>query len=432
MNSGAPANEAGISGPEMMGKVLVVDDEELVLAALRDTLQREGYSVVAHLNPLEALETLAREPLAVVIADQRMPHLSGLELLDRTRQSQPDASRILITGVLSLDTVIAAINCGEIYRFIVKPWLREELLATVRNAVQRFDLLRSNRAWQDETRAVNDRLMQLNQSLEQQVRRAGEQNRQLSGLNESLNQNLDCMLKLCGQSLGIFCPVLGTQARRTLQICTAFAETLALPPDQRRVLETSARLYDLGLLGVPRDLIRAWQENPAQLSDAQWAIIRQHPAVGQELLSLADALAPAGEIIRAHHERFDGGGYPDRISGESIPWLARLLAVAVAYASSANPGAAALDVMREQSGRAFDPRAVRVFLNVIPRLAMTRREKEVELSQLEPGMVLARGVYSIGGTLILPEGAELNAAELEKLRGHTRLHVLHQVLAVYC
>ena len=159
--------------------ILIVDDEEIVLVALRDTLLREGYNVVASPHAIHALSVLKQQQFSVVITDQQMPMVSGLEFLAQVREIQPDATRILITAVLSLSTVIDAINKGEIYRFIVKPWLREELLATVKNAVQRHDLISKNARLQAETQAMNAQLTDLNRALEAQVARVAEQNKQL-------------------------------------------------------------------------------------------------------------------------------------------------------------------------------------------------------------------------------------------------------------
>ena len=106
-------------------RILVVDDEKVVLAALRETLRLEGYEVFAFEDPLEALRLLRATPFSVILTDQQMPVLSGLEFLAQVKELQPNATRILITAVLSLGTVIDAINKGEVYRFIVKPWLRD-------------------------------------------------------------------------------------------------------------------------------------------------------------------------------------------------------------------------------------------------------------------------------------------------------------------
>src|SRR5260221_6404506 len=164
------------SSDNQLYQVLVVDDEDVVLASLRDTLALEGYQVTTAPNAVEALARLKECAYAVVITDQQMPMLTGLEFLAQVKSLQPDASRILITAVLSLATVIDAINKGEIYRFIVKPWLREELLVTVKNAVQRHELICKNQVLQLATLAMNEKLTRLNGELEQQVNRVAEQN----------------------------------------------------------------------------------------------------------------------------------------------------------------------------------------------------------------------------------------------------------------
>src|SRR6185295_12866054 len=107
-----------------------------------------------------------------------------------------------------------------------------------------------------------------------------------------------------------------------------------LPPEERQVLEISAWLHDIGLVGVPRRLIRLWQKTPEALNPAELKLIHQHPALGEELAEFIHELSEVRRVIRAHHERFDGRGFPDGLRGESIPWLARVLAVAIACAES--------------------------------------------------------------------------------------------------
>src|SRR5579859_7017511 len=170
--------------------ILIVDDEEIVLVALRDTLLREGYQVVASPHAVHAQSILKEQKFSVVITDQQMPLVTGLEFLAQVKEIQPDASRILITAVLNLWTMIDAINKGEIFRFMVKPWLREELLATVRNAVQRFELISSNSRLQAETAAMNEKLKRLNGELEGQIARVASQNKQLAAFAAGQDENL--------------------------------------------------------------------------------------------------------------------------------------------------------------------------------------------------------------------------------------------------
>ena len=122
-------------------KVLVVDDEEIVLVALRETLRQLGFQVTAVADAVEALSRLQTPAYSVIVTDHQMPRLTGLEFLAQARQVQPRASRILITAVLNVGTVIDAINRAEIFRFLLKPWLREDLLAAIEAGVDRFEAI---------------------------------------------------------------------------------------------------------------------------------------------------------------------------------------------------------------------------------------------------------------------------------------------------
>ena len=427
MTNPTPSTPAGKSLP-----ILIVDDEEIILAALQEILRRAGYEAITFTDPLAAVAELQQRQFSVVITDQTMPGLSGLELLAATRKVQPFATRILITAVLSLDTVIEAINKGEIFRFIVKPWLREEFLATVQNAVQRYELICQNAYLQSATQAMNEQLVELNRSLEQQVKLVAQQNQQLAEMNTALEQNLMRSMELCVHTMQTFYPSLGSQTRRVTEICKSIAHLLKLPPEERRVLESSALLHDIGLVGVQRHIIRKWHDQTEPLSSAEKALIEQHPILGQELTAFSSSLEQVGKIIRAHHENYDGSGYPDQLVGETIPWLARLLAVVVAYASNPLTSAEAAETIKQAAGSQFDPEAVRVFLRALTVAHVARKEREVLLGELRPGMVLARGIYTANGLMLIPEGQQLNTTYIEKLLNYNRVEPLGQSLMVYC
>ncbi len=415
-----------------MHRLLIVDDEEIVLVALRDTLKREGYMVVTARDVDEALEQLKHATYSVILTDYQMPRKTGLEFLSEVKQIQPEATRILITAVLSLSTVVDAINKGEIYRFIVKPWLREELLATVRNAVQRYELICRNAVLQAATLTMNERLAGVNRELEAQVARVEEQNQQLAQLNQALEENLQRSVNLCLRVMETYYPVLGSQARRVSEITRGMAQGLGLPETDKKVLEVSSWLYDIGLVGVHRQLIKKWREDPTTLEEAERTVIEQHTVLGQELAAFVRPLEGVGEVIRSHHERFDGTGYPDGLSGDGIPWLSRLLAVAVSFAESNFEGEKALDAIRLESGKAFDPDAVRAFLRGLSKVSVPRKEREVLLAELQPGMVLAKGIYTVNGLLLIPEGERLSEIFIDKLRNHNRINPINQSLLVYC
>ena len=418
--------------PPSAAPILVVDDEEVIASALGEILRQAKYEVVTMSQPLAALEELSKREFSVIITDQRMPGLSGLDLLAEARRVQPNATRILITGVLNLDTVIEAINQGEIFRFIVKPWLREEFLATVNNGLQRYELLCQNVRLQAATQAMNEQLKEANSSLEEKIKVVALQNQQLAQMNQVLEKSYMRSLELCVHTMQTFYPSLGAQARCVTQVCQAIAVVLGLSASERRVIESAARLYDIGLVSLPRRLIRRWQENPENLEAAETALIRQHPILGQELAASDTGMDKVGQVIRAHHENFDGSGYPDGLKGEKIPWMARLLAVSIGYTSSRLAPAQALEEVRISAGSLYDPEAVRVLLRALPLASFPRQEKEIRLSDLAPGMILARGIYSQNGLLLVPEGERLNRAYIEKLVHHNRVQPITQSLLVYC
>jgi response regulator RpfG family c-di-GMP phosphodiesterase len=418
--------------PNSTDPILVVDDEKIFLSALRLTLQRAGYEAVACSSPLAALEELEKRKFSVIISDQLMPELSGLELLAKARLIQPFATRILATAVLNLDTVIAAINKGEIFRFIIKPWLHEEFIATLQNGIQRYQLICQNAHLQNATQDMNAQLVELNRSLEQQVQLTAQQNKQLGELNTALETNLRRSIELCVHTMQTFYPSLGNQARRVTELCRAIGQLAKLPPDEQRILESAALLHDIGLVGIPRHIIRRWQENPNSLAEPERTLIEQHPILGQELATFVSHLDKVGQIIRAHHERIDGHGYPDQLMGENIPWLARLLAVPVAFAACRLNDLDAVERIKSGIDTAFDRDAVRIFLHAQDIATVPRRERQVTLSELRPGMVLAKGIFTPNGLLLVPEGQRLNATYIEKVLNYNRVQPLVLTLTVYC
>ena len=122
--------------PQEPAKLLVVDDEEIVLVALRDLLRQQGYAVFTAKDAVHALGLLKAHAFAAVIADERMPQLSGLEFLAEVKRAQPECSRLLVSGALDGSTVMDGINKVELFRFVLKPWDRHDLLRAVADAVQ--------------------------------------------------------------------------------------------------------------------------------------------------------------------------------------------------------------------------------------------------------------------------------------------------------
>ena len=151
--------------------VLIVDDEEIVLVALRETLRQLGYAVSTAPDAVLGLALLQQHQFAVVITDHQMPRLTGLEFLSQVKVMQPDASRVLITAVLNLTTVIDAINRAEVFRFLIKPWRREDLVETLRAAIEHHQAATHKNRQLTESLMTNERLVERVKELEAELTR---------------------------------------------------------------------------------------------------------------------------------------------------------------------------------------------------------------------------------------------------------------------
>lgn len=424
-----PAVHLGFPG---LNRILVVDDEPALLRLTEETLNLSHYTVRTTASPSTALELIQHEEFGVILSDQRMPVMTGLELLKQVKQLRPNITRLLMTGFTEVDVLTEAINTGEVFRFMIKPWLPMELVRLVGEAMDHYQDSSHKSGLENETLKANEKLRHLSLSLAEQVQRCDEQNQQLATLNAALEQSLQSSIDLCMKIMRTFNPTLANQAYRVQALTRAMALVLKLPPAQQQVLELSALLHDIGLIGAPRDIVRRLLEAPKSLSEAQLLLIRHHPITGQGLVNFGHHLAEVGLIIRAHHERMDGTGYPDELGGERIPWLGRLLAVAVGYTESRYEGDGALRDVESLRGTAYDPEAVRVLARALPQAVLPRKERSVLLSELRPGMVLAKALHNATGILILPEEKQLSQAWIEKLYEHDQVSPLDPAVQVYC
>lgn len=422
---------AGLPRDPDLRRVLVVDDEEIVMLALRETLHREGYEVTGISSPTAAVEVLRKTAFSVIISDHRMPEMTGLEFLNHARQLQPEAARVLITAVLSLETVIGALNRGDIYRFLIKPWLREEFLVAIKDAQEHHALITRNRQLQAVTAAANTELRRVNEALARQLLDGEAQRRHLADLNRSIANGLGESLHFGVRVLEAYSPALASRMTRVNEVCTAVAESLSLDAPDRQILEIAAWLQDIGMVAVPRDVIRRWEISESELDEGDRLLVEQHPIVGQQLVGTEVPFASAGWVIRAHHERFDGGGYPDGLAGDAIPWLARLLAVVSSWAHSRQSPEMTLHTLQTSSGTEFDPEAVRAVVRILPGRWVSPREREVLVSELAPEMVLARGIHTASGVLLVPAGHALHEESIAMIRSNPATDPITQVIAVF-
>lgn len=420
----------------------------MVLTVLKDQLQPEGYHITTIDSPSKALDTLQKESFAVILTDHEMPGMTGLDLLSKVKESHPEVTRLLLSSGLSLTALSESIKSDLIYRFITKPWLKEELLVTMRNAIVHNRLVTENKALHERNVHLNLKIAKM---AEEGVAAIAASNAE-SGSDDAGTQTADTeggyspaatgsVAPPAGVDLGLeafqlmlytFHPNLGNTALRSVALCQTLGEVLELPSDQLKSLLWAAALHDISLVGIDRGIVRRWLRGPEKCTEEELVIIKRHPEESQNMLSRFDFLKDAGEIIRSHHEHWDGSGYPDGLKGEMIPWLARLLGVVIAYCSKHTASIHAMSEIEAEAETLFDPDAISALAKAAPLTKMPRGEREILLIELKAGMVLARDIHNANGFLLLPKGRELTEASINKVLSINRVTPIDPLVLVYC
>jgi CheY-like chemotaxis protein len=146
--------------------ILCVDDEENILHSLNRLLRKENYRLLTARSGQEGLEILKRETVHLIISDQRMPGMSGVEFLARVKEDHPDVIRVVLTGYTDVDSIAESVNKGHIYKFLLKPWNDQNLKLEIRQALEQYDLVRTNRRLNEQVLEQNERLRLMNENLE--------------------------------------------------------------------------------------------------------------------------------------------------------------------------------------------------------------------------------------------------------------------------
>ena len=401
--------------------LLFVDDEPGILSSLRRLFRPHGYRILVAESGALGLAELEKTPVDLVISDMRMPEMDGATFLKAVRQRWPDTVRILLTGYADVTSTVAAINDGEIYRYVSKPWDDTEIVNTVREALERYRLKQENLRLTALTQSQNEELKGLNASLEQKVaERTAELRQALSFVEQSHGELKKSFLT----SVQVFAGLielrsgpagsrLAGHGRRVADMARNLAQRLGLGDVEVQNIMLAGLLHDVGKMGLPDDLLgKAFNT----LSQDQRALVMKHPVIGQNILIAIDKFKDAAILVRHHHESFDGNGYPDRLAGISIPQGSRILAVVNDY-DSLQIGTLvqrplrpeeALAFIADNRGKRYDPATVDAFLKLISE---TRKSGPTELPlrtmHLKPGMVVSRDLPHRDGYLLLAKGSVL-------------------------
>ena len=333
----------------MPDRILVVDDEEAIREIVSSMLTFAGYSCLQAASGVEALAILnSGEEFELMLSDLMMAELDGIGLLERTKEKFPDMPVVMVTAVHDISVALAALRNGA-YDYLLKPFERDQLLATVGRALENRRLKLENRTYQT--------------NLESLVEARTDQ---LQTAMANLERSYDITLEALGDALDLKDKETEGHSRRVTAFTIAIARAMGLAGDQIRVIARGAFLHDIGKMAIPDDILR----KPGKLTNEQTAIMREHCYKGYQIVKKIPFLLDACDIIYSHQERYDGSGYPRNLKGEDIPLGARIFAVAdtLDAITSDRPyrarqsDAAARKEIEDWSGRQFDPEVVKVFL----------------------------------------------------------------------
>lgn len=352
----------------MNTSVLLVDDEPQVLNALEKLLALDHCSIFRAENGDDALDLLSKHDIAVLLCDLRMPGMSGVEVLIQARELSPHTVRIALTAVSNPDTILQCINEGSVSRFLLKPWNDEALRSIVKESITQHWMSHEVKRLSKMTEEQHGRLRRLNVTLEKELRHAKAALERSNGKLEKVFRDITIGLS---DLMTLHADGLGPHHRLVTDISLKLAERCGLPFEEIICIEAAAMLHDIGKIAVNA----AWlKEEQSALSDEQHRVIRRHPMTGHRLLKDIAGFHKVASLVRHHHERYDGQGFPDNLAGDAIPMGARILAVADSYANALHGGmgnaapqspSQVTAALQAEAGKALDPQLLEIFVNDI-------------------------------------------------------------------
>ena len=342
----APVETDG--APSQPPTVLVVDDDRAVREVLSAVLKEEGYPVRQAAGADAALEMLRGDDLPLVLCDMKMPEHDGLWLLDNVLQRHPHAAVVMLTGFGDTESAVECLRRGAA-DYLLKPPRVTELVRAIERAWSKSKLTSARaRYHQGLARRVRERTAELTAAL--------------AGVAQAYSSTLAALV----HALDAREHETSDHSQRVVRYTLAIAERMGIAHVED--IGRGALLHDIGKIGVPDSILL----KPGPLTHAEWAEMRRHPEVGYRILEAIDFLRPAAEIVLAHQERWDGGGYPRKLRGEAIPLGARIFAIADTldamtsdrpYRKAATFAQARQEIARCASTQ-FDPRCVEAFVRI--------------------------------------------------------------------
>jgi response regulator RpfG family c-di-GMP phosphodiesterase len=423
---GAPADEA----PRWT--VLCVDDEPNILSAIRRVFRATGYRVLLAEGGEQALDVLSRESVHLVISDMRMPVMDGAQLLEQVRYRWPAIARVLLTGYADVGSTVAAINRGEIFRYITKPWNEDDLLRAAREALERQALLHEKARLEAMVARHNDELKLLNASLEQQV---AERTAQLSSANARLGKNYLSTIKAFSNLVEMRGGAMAGHSRRVAELGRRMATVMKLPAADIQDVFVAGLMHDIGQVGLSDALLACPVPHMTPEDKAHYL---QHTTLGEQALLALDDMQRVAALVRSHHERHDGLGSPAGLRGDAIPVGARILALAEAFDDFQSGHLARAELSASEAhtlivrGRDtwFESSVVDAFIEATRAPEAPPACVDLPIDQLKPGMALGRDLRSREGVVLLAADHVLTADLIQRIGAHATRHGLSLLIPV--
>ncbi|WP_047305883.1 HD domain-containing phosphohydrolase [Pseudomonas fluorescens] len=409
--------------------VLLVDSQDTILQRLHQLLSAHDYRLYLAHDASEALQVMAREEVDLVISAAHLPQMDGATLLARMHQQYPGTTRILLTGDPDLKLIAKAINEGEIYRYLSKPWDDQELLLTLRQALDHQHSERERQRLEALAQQQNRELKAVNALLEKRVAARTAELQQTADMldlaYEELKHSYATGAELFSLLVNQRLPSDKQTNRRIIELVRAYCKVQGIDAVAQRDLAMAAALHNIGKLSwsdsmmvTPVDLLHHHERDR----------YRAYPAQSESLLMTLEPVQDAARLIRHHQEHWDGTGFPDHLKGEAIPLGSRLLKLAVDFIELQcglilerhMNSDEALVFIRKYAGRLYDPDLVEGFIQVcsVYLSDVTLGDPSVKVlstRELQAGMILARNLNADNGMLLLNAGKVLSAPLVDKL-----------------
>ncbi len=309
--------------------ILVVDDQEAILDIMRMTLEGQGYDLHTAGSAEEGLKILKKSAnFSLIISDQLMPGMTGVQFLTLARTICPNALRVLLTGYTDTDAIIDAINSGGIHMYINKPWHNDELLYSINQMLSRAELLIENQRLDELVKKQNAALLELNKHLEDKVRlktlHLEESAQELKTSYERIRLILEGAELAMSKIVESRDPYTAGHEQHVAKIACTIAKKMSLPKVQIEAIRIAGALHDIGKIAVPSEILT----KPGRLNRLEMEMVKTHSQNAYDILKTIEFPYPIAQIILQHHERMDGSGYPQGLKGEEILLEARIIGVA--------------------------------------------------------------------------------------------------------